>query len=100
VVQAPAERVWELLMNPFGYGEFWDLTIERLEPSGPATTGQKFVGVTRGLCREWEIVGEVVEVDVERRQIHFRTMLPLGLVGDNRISCTPIDAKSCVLRYG
>ena len=24
----------------------------------------------------------------------------LGIVGDNRIACTPIDAGSCMLRYG
>ena len=31
-VHAPVDRVWELLMHPAGYGRFWDLTIDRVEP--------------------------------------------------------------------
>jgi hypothetical protein len=99
-VQAPAEVVWGLLMHPNGYGRFWDLTIERVEPDGPAAVGQKFVGWTKELCRRWHVDGEVLEVDAEGRQIRFRTALPLGLVGDNRISCLPIDAATCILRFG
>ncbi len=32
-VHAPLDRVWELLMHPAGYGRFWDLTVDRVEPS-------------------------------------------------------------------
>ena len=99
-VQAPAEVVWNLLMQPNGYGRFWDLTIERVEPDGPAAVGQKFVGWTKELCRRWNVAGEVLEVDAERHQIRFRTALPFGLVGDNRISCAPIDEATCILRFG
>src|ERR1700681_2948039 len=48
-VQASVELVWELLMQPAGYGRFWDLTVERVEPEGPAAAGQKFAGWTRAL---------------------------------------------------
>src|SRR2546426_6377791 len=94
-VQAPVELVWELLMHPAGYGRFLDLTVERVEPDGPAAAGQRFVGWTRALCRRWRVEGEGVEGDAERHQIRFRTALPLGIVGGNRIACTPIDAGSC-----
>ncbi len=99
-VQAPVELVWELLMLPAGYGEFWDMTVEQVEPEGLASAGQRFVGWSRAMCRRWRIEGEVLEVDAVRHQIRFRTSLPLGLVGDNRITCTPIDAGSCLLRFG
>ena len=99
-VQAPVELVWELLMHPAGYGRFLDLTVERVEPAGPAVARQRFAGWTRALCRRWRVDAEVVEVDAERHQIRFRTALPLGIVGDNRIACTPIDAGSCTLRFG
>jgi hypothetical protein len=46
-VQAPVEIVWELLMRPDGYGRFWDLTVEQVEPGGPAVVGRKFFGWTR-----------------------------------------------------
>jgi len=99
-VRAPVERVWELLMQPAGYGRFWDLTVERVEPEGPAAAGQKFVGWTRALGRRWRIDGEIQEVDTERHQILFRMSLPFGVVGDNQIVCTPIDGHRCTLRYG
>ena len=72
-VQAPVEVIWELLMDPAGYGGFWDMTVERVEPEGPAAAGQKFTGWTREFCRRWQIEGEVLEVDAERHQIRFRT---------------------------
>jgi hypothetical protein len=99
-VQAPVEVVWELLAHPAGYGGFLDLTVERVEPAGPAAVGQRFAGWTRALCRRWQVEGEVVEVNAERHQIRFRMSLPLGIVGDNHISCTPIDTGSCMLRFG
>jgi hypothetical protein len=95
-VQAPVERVWELLMHPAGYGRFWDLTVERVEPEGPAVVGQQFVGWSRALCRRWRIDGEIQEVDAGRHQILFRTSLPFGVVGSNRIVCAQIDEQSCL----
>ena len=99
-VQAQVELVWELLKNPAGYGRFWDLTVERVEPEGPAAAGQRLTGWSRALCRRWRIDGEIVEVDAERHAIRFRMALPFGIVGDNHIACIPIDSRSCTLRFG
>jgi hypothetical protein len=99
-VRAPVERVWELLIQPAGYGRFWDMTIERVEPAGPARLGQKFVGRTTALCRRWRLDGEIQEVDAQRHQILFRLALPLGLISSNRIMCARIDDQSCTVRYG
>jgi hypothetical protein len=99
-VQAPVEVVWELLAQPAGYGGFLDLTVERVEPAGRAAPGQMFAGWTRALCRRWQVEGEVLEADAERHLIRFRMSLPLGIVGDNHISCVRIDAESCMLRFG
>ena len=99
-VRAPVERVWELLMQPANYGSFWDLTVERVEPEGPAVVGQKFVGWSRALCRRWRVSGEIQEVDAQRHHILFRMSLPFGIVSSNRVMCARIDARSCMLRYG
>jgi hypothetical protein len=99
-VQAPVDQVWDLLMEPTGYGRFWDLTVERVEPEGFARVGQKIIGWTKALGKRWRIVGDIHEVDPVRHHILFRMSLPLGLVSDNRIMCAPIDARSCSLRYG
>jgi hypothetical protein len=99
-VHVPLERVWELLMQPAGYGRFWDLTVERVEPEGPAAAGQKLVGWSRALARRWRIDGEIQEVDAQRHHILFRMSLPFGIISSNRIVCVPIDGQSCTVRYG
>ena len=68
------------------------------EPDGPAAVGQRLFAWT--LCRRLRIDGEILEVDAVRHAIRFHTAFPFGLVGDNRIACSPIDAGSCMLRYG
>lgn len=99
-VLAPTERVWKLLMRPAGYGQFWDLTVELVEPEGPAVVGQTFIGSTRALCRRWRIVGQVQEVDSQRHHLLFRLTLPSGIISTNRLMCARIDHHSCTLRYG
>ncbi len=99
-VHAPTERVWGLLMQPAGYGRFWDLTVERVEPQGPVVVGQKIADWSRALAKLWQVEGEIQEVDAERHHILFRMSLPLGIVSYNRIMCMPIDDHSCIVRYG
>jgi len=99
-VHAPVERVWELLMQPAGYGRFWDVTVERVEPEGPAVVGQTFADWSRALGRRWPIDGEIQQVDAQRHQILFRMSLPFGAVGNNRIVGAQIDEQRCMVRYG
>src|SRR5438105_3998150 len=68
-VQAPVEVVWELLMHPAGYGGFWQMTVERVEPEGPAAVGQRIFAWM--LCRRLRIDGEILEVDAVRHAIRF-----------------------------
>ncbi len=100
VVHAPAELVWRFLADPAGYGGFWDMTVERVDPPGTARAGQRFTAWTRELCRRFHIAGQIVEVNADRREIVFRMQLPFGVVGDNRMSCAPMDARTCMLRFG
>ncbi len=99
-VQAPVDVVWALLMNPAGYGRFLAVTIEHVEPGGPAVVGQGFTGWTRALLRRWEVTGKIVAVDTDKHRIQFCTALPLGIMGDNVISRSPIDPKNSFLRFG
>lgn len=99
-VQAPIELVWDLLTHPAKYGEFWDLTVERVEPDGPAAPGQRLTGWSRAMCRRWHFEGQINEVDALRHVIRFRMSLPLGIVGDNRLMCSPLDDRTCFVRYG
>ena len=82
------------------YGRFWDLTVDHVEPDGPAVVGQTFVGWSRALGRRWRIDGEIQEVDAERHQILFRMSYPFGVVGNKRLMCTRTGEQSCMVRFG
>jgi len=97
-VEAPVEIVWELLMDPAGYGGFWEMTVARVEPEGPASVGQRIYAWL--LCPWLRLDGEILEVDAVRHVIRFHMTMPFGMVGDERISVTQIDAGSCMLSYG
>jgi hypothetical protein len=99
-VHAPIDRIWNLLTHPADYGRFWDLTVERVEPEGPAVVGQRFVGWSWGLGKRWRIDGNILEVDAERHHILFRMGYPFGVVSTNRLMCTPTGEDSCLVRFG
>ncbi|MDP9150939.1 MAG: hypothetical protein M3O36_13500 [Myxococcota bacterium] len=44
VIDAPMEVVWSRLTDVARWGTFFDIRVQRVEPSGPATVGQRFFG--------------------------------------------------------
>jgi hypothetical protein len=99
VVDAPVERVWALLADPRRYGEWTDLREIRAEPPGPATPGQVIRGVTREVGLTFTVTLTILAVDAERHQIEYRSDLPLGVVGHNRIVGVPIDPGRCRVSF-
>ena len=100
VVAAPAEVVWSLLMRTDTYDLWWDAHTTRITPEGPATPGQVITAWAAGLGRRWDVYTEIEEIDTEKRQIAFTTMLPLGIQAHNRLSCAALDERSCRLQFG
>jgi len=47
-----------------------------------------------------DITGGVLGLHLAGIESVHVSALPLGIVGDNRIACTPIDAGGCTLRFG
>jgi hypothetical protein len=100
VVAAPVESVWELLVDPTLYDIWWDARTERIVPIGSATPGQVVYAKARGLGRTWDVTLTVKAVNPEKHQIQMRVMLPLGMINDTTLTCTPLDASSCRLQFG
>ncbi len=99
-VNAPAERVWNLLAEPASYASWWDAETRSIMTPGRATPGQEIRAQTRGLGRQWNIYITVGNVDEANHQIELTTRLPLGITVYNHIVCTPLDQAACRVTFG
>jgi hypothetical protein len=101
VVEAPVERVWELLTRPERFDVWADATLVAAEPDGPAQAGQQLHFVTRAFGWGFAVTMEVREVDAERRRLHLLVGLPFGLVNDEVITMAGAEAPGRTLvRFG
>jgi ligand-binding SRPBCC domain-containing protein len=96
VVNAPPERVWELLSRPANYDRWWDAKTVAILPEGPAQAGQKVNARANG----FNILLTVDGVDEANRQIHFTTKYPFGITGFNHITCTPLSNSTTQVSFG
>ena len=94
VVQAPADRVWNLLSEPANYDQWWEVQTRSITPAGSAQPGQRitaalgFVNIT------------VEHADHAQRVIELKTRLPFGITVHNHITCVPLDATTCRVSFG
>ncbi|HEY7782470.1 MAG TPA: SRPBCC family protein [Ktedonobacterales bacterium] len=100
VVHAPLERTWAVLMDPAGYGDWWNARTERIDPEGPAAPGQTIYASATAFGRRWPVTVHVVGVDAARHILDLRTELPLGILAANHIVCEPVDDVSCRVSFG
>ncbi|HZU66737.1 MAG TPA: SRPBCC family protein [Ktedonobacteraceae bacterium] len=100
IVAAPVEVAWELLNQPAHYGEWVDARVERVEPEGPATPGQRIYMTSPAFGKRWNVNAEVKAINPARHQVQIDVMLPLGLIDHATITCTAIDATSCRVQFG
>jgi hypothetical protein len=92
--------VWELLADPALYDVWWDARTVGIEPEGTATPGQVVHAKTVGLGRMWDVTLRVEAVDPAQHQVRLHITLPLGIINDNTITCTAVDAHSCRVAFG
>ena len=100
VVEAPVERVWDLLTNPAAFDIWTDATLVTAEPDGPAQAGQRLRLETSALGLRLPVTIDVLEVDAGRRLLHLRVDLPLGLVNDETVTVTVARDGKTLVRFG
>ena len=100
VVEAPVERVWELLTTPASFDLWVDAAVVAAEPEGPARPDQRLHLVTRAFGRAFAVTIEVLEVDPDRRRLHLLVDLPFGLVNDEVITLAPAGERRTLVRFG
>ena len=95
-INAPTERVWELLSEPVNYDLWWDAQTRSIVPEGRAQAGQKVYAKASGL----NIFLTVDGVDESKHKIDFTTNFPLGITGFNHITCTALPNSTTQVSFG
>jgi ligand-binding SRPBCC domain-containing protein len=99
-VDAPIERVWQLLANPSAYALWWDARTRSILPPGPAQPGQQILADTNPPVRGWQIRITVQAVNPEKHILDLLTRLPLGITVHNHITCNSLDQLHTRLSFG
>ncbi|HYW23949.1 MAG TPA: SRPBCC family protein [Terriglobales bacterium] len=100
VVDAPVERVWEIVTQPQGFDLWADASLVTAEPPGPASAGQELHLVTRALGWTFAVRISVREVDAERHRLHLVVALPFGVVNDEVMTFAEAGEGRTLVRFG
>ena len=99
VVEAPIEVVWDLLVRPKGWGDFYDIRILAVEPAGRAVAGQRIAAETGPSFLHLKVSFELVSIDEANHRVAIRVRLPLGLSVFEDMDCVRISANKCRVNY-
>jgi hypothetical protein len=100
VVEAPIERVWDLLTSPEGVNSWVDAVVLAAEPDGPFVAGQRLDLVTRALAHNFAISIDVLEVDLASYRLRLLIRLPLGIVNDELITLAVAGEDRTFVQFG
>ena len=99
VVEAPIDRVWGLLTAPADWGRFYDVSIDRVVPPGPATEGQVVHGRSGPGFLALEVRFRFVRVDGANHRLGVEIQLPFGIAVDEELSCRALGPGRCRVNY-
>jgi ligand-binding SRPBCC domain-containing protein len=100
IVEAPVERVWQLLADANNYGLWWGAETWVFESAGPAKAGQRISARTRALGKDWYVRITVASIDADKRVLELTTQLPFGITAHNHIVCVTLDKQRCRVSFG
>ena len=100
VVDAPIDRVWDLVTRPEGFDLWTDATLVSAEPHGHASAGQELHLVTRALGWTFAIGISVREVDEVRHRLGLVVALPFGVVNDQVMTFAEAAGGRTLARFG
>jgi uncharacterized protein YndB with AHSA1/START domain len=95
-INAPIERVWELLAVPANYDLWWDAKTRSIVPEGRARVGQRVNAKAGG----FNILLTVDTVDESKHKIDFTTKFPFGITGFNHLTCTALPNSTTQVSFG
>ncbi len=96
IINAPIERVWELLAEPANYDLWWEAQTRSIVPEGRAQARQKIFAKVGRL----NMLAIIDGADESKHQIHFTTKLPFGITGFNHITCMALTNSTTQVSFG
>lgn len=99
VVAAPVATVWQLLTNIAGWGEFFDVRVTSVEPTGTARPGQRMTGESGPRWLDLRVSLECTLVDQTHHKLELDGWLPLGMTVHEAIDCIPLDDARTRVNY-
>ena len=96
VVNAPIEKVWELLAEPTNYDLWWDAKTQSILPEGRAQPGQSVHAKAGG----FNIFLTIDGVDESKHQIRYTSKFPFGIIGFNHLTCTALPNSITQVSFG
>jgi uncharacterized protein YndB with AHSA1/START domain len=95
-INAPIERVWDLLAEPANYDLWWEAKTRSIVPEGRAQAGQRVHAKAGG----FNILLTVDAVDESEHKIDFTTKFPFGMTGSNHLTCAALPNSTTQVSFG
>jgi hypothetical protein len=99
IVDAPVETVWALLMRPERWGDFYDLRIVSVKPSGLATIGQTVFAESGPRLLHLKVEFRFTKIDSASHGLAVEARLPFGITVREDMSCHPLGPDQCRVTY-
>jgi len=99
IVDAPVEIVWTLLTRPEGWGDFYDVRVQSIEPPGSAVVGQTILAESGPWLLHLKIEFRFIKIDAENHELGVDVQLPFGIKVREDLSCMPLRQDQCRVSY-
>jgi hypothetical protein len=99
IVNAPVEIVWTLLTRPEGWGDFYDVRVTAVDPTGPAVVGQTVLGESGPTFLHLKLQFQYREIDELNYKLGLDAKLPLGITVKEDLNCVPLGPHQCRVNY-
>jgi hypothetical protein len=99
VVNAPADVVWGLLTEPAGWGDFFDVRITRVQPTGPAAVGQRIYAESGPRLLHLKLEFEYLAINADHYRLILNVRLPFGITVREDLNCVPLQRNQCRVNY-
>jgi uncharacterized protein YndB with AHSA1/START domain len=96
IINAPMERVWDLLAEPANYDFWWEARTRSIVPEGRARAGQRVHAKAGG----FNILLTVDAVDESEHTIDVTTKFPFGITGSHHLTCGALPNSTTRVSFG